>query len=102
MSDPIPEKNDPNKKFAPIAAPSLVRRTIINITDTIPALKSFVAANDKLPDGLKSYIATELDLLKSNAAEINLHDVAKPEGGFDLHISVKEFHLGQRVPVAKG
>ena len=81
---------------SPLPAPvkSNVRHAVRGITDKIPELRKIVAGLDIDPD-LKVYIGTELDELKSNAATIHLHNVERPGGGFDLHLAIVPFHLGQ-------
>lgn len=76
---------------APVKHP--LRFAIAGVTDKIPDLKKFIAEQEFDPD-LRTYILSELDELTSNAAEIHLHDVEQPGGGFDLHLSIKPRHLG--------
>lgn len=77
----------------PIASRNPVRFAIRGVVDKICDLKSFVEKQDFDPD-LKTYIQSELDELTSNAAEIHLHDIEHPEGGFDLHLSIRPRSLG--------
>jgi hypothetical protein len=85
------------KAFANMPLPTepkqLVRASINGITDNIADLKSAVDSMD-LNEHLKAYIASELDEITTNAAEILLHDIERPYGGFDLHICVKAVSLG--------
>lgn len=77
----------------PVPPKNLIRFAIRGVVDKIGDLKSFVEKQDFDPD-LKTFIQSELDELKSNAAEIHLHDIEHPEGGFDLHLSIRPRHLG--------
>jgi len=77
----------------PIVPKNPIRFSIRGVTDRIDTLKEFVAAQD-FDSGLKVYIAAEIDKLKSNAAEIHMHDVEQPDGGFDLHLSIRPRNLG--------
>ena len=79
---PLPEK--------PV---QLVRTAINGITDKIPDLKAAIAGM-ALDEHLKKYLASELDEITTNAAEVHLHDIKRPDGGFNLHVSVKPIHLG--------
>lgn len=73
----------------------LVRAAVRGVTDKIPDLKVLVAGWG-IDEDLKTFIASELDELSSNAAEIHLHDVEMPEGGFNLHLMIKPVQLGER------
>lgn len=90
-SAPVPAKK-PNLHLPP-APKSPVRFAIRGMMDTLPGLKEFVRRQDIDPD-LITYLISELDELDSNAATISLHCVEQPEGGFDLHLSVRPVHLG--------
>jgi hypothetical protein len=72
---------------------NLVRQSINGITDKIPDLKTAIAGMD-LDEHLKQYLCSELDEITSNAAEVHLHDIERPDGGFNLHLSVKPVQLG--------
>ena len=76
-------------------AKELVRAAVRGITDKIPELKATVAGLP-LDEHLKAFIAGELDAMKSNAAELHLHDVEMPDGGFNLHLTIKPVQLGER------
>lgn len=78
---------------APQAEPHPLRFGIFGVTDTIANLKSFVAAQT-YSEAMKAFIGAELDQIKENAACIHLHDVLRPDGGFDLHLSISAVHLG--------
>ena len=80
-------------KVAPSVEPSPARKHVPGVTDTIDNLQKYVAASN-LHDGVKAYLATELGLIKTNAATLHLHDVSMPEGGFNLHVTLKPFTLG--------
>lgn len=96
---PPPQKKVIATSKAPIEAPmpeqskSPVRYSICGLTDKIPDLKTAIAA-ETIPDDLKTFIAAELDKLGSNAATIHLHDILRPGGGFDMHLSITPFQLG--------
>jgi hypothetical protein len=77
------------------AAPHPLRCAIRDVTDRIDDLQTFVSAQDLDPD-LKQYMLAELGELPSNAACINLHIVTRPNGGFDLHLSIAAVQLGSR------
>lgn len=82
-----PLKFDPKKVPMPAAAKHPLRASIDGDEEKIPELKTIIADMD-LHHGLKSYLADKLDKLTSNAAAVHLKDVDRPDGGFDLHISV--------------
>jgi len=75
--------------------PHPLRFGILGVTDTIANLKTFVAEQE-FDAALKVFIDAELDKIKENAACIHLHDVARPDGGFDLHLTISAVHLGVR------
>jgi hypothetical protein len=79
----------------PLPAVELVRAAVRGITDEIPKLKAIVAGL-QIDEGLKAFIAVELDELTSNAAELHLHDVEMLDGGFNLHLTIKPVQLGER------
>lgn len=93
---PAPAPESPPPLAAPAKTPE--RQAILGLTDTIPELRQHIAGLDIDPD-LKTFINSELDELKTRAAKIHLHDIEAPEGGFDLHLSVRPLHLG--MPPAK-
>ena len=72
---------------------SPVREAIRGVTERIEPLRQIVKDLAIDPD-LKTYIVSELDELKCNAATIHLHNVERPGGGFDLHLSIAPFNLG--------
>jgi hypothetical protein len=86
-------KTIPSNVPMPLEPRQLVRSAVRGVTDKIPELKAFVAAQN-LDEHLKQFIASELDELSSNAAEIHLHDVEMPDGGFNLHLTMKPVQLG--------
>ncbi len=88
-------KQPPVKIPAPVIEPHPLRFAIMGVTDKIADLKTFVAEQD-FDASLKTFIGRELDKIKENAACIHLHDVARPDGGFDLHLSISAVHLGAR------
>ena len=80
----------------PVPGKNPMRFAIRGVVNAIPDLKKFIEAQDFDAD-LRAYILSELDELKSNAAEIHLHDVEFGDGeGFDLHLSVRARHLGDK------
>jgi hypothetical protein len=79
----------------PQAEPHPLRFAIAGVTDKIADLKTFVG-DQEFDSALKTFIAAELDKMKTNAACLHLHDVARPDGGFDLHLSIQGIHLGGR------
>lgn len=79
----------------PVADPHPLRFAIVDVTDKIPDLKAFVAAQE-FDEHLKAYMASELDEIATNAATINLHNVERRNGGFDLHLSIAAVSLGGR------
>jgi len=90
-------KIDPKKIPLPVPGKNPVRFSINGIVEKIPELKKIIAA-EEFDEDLRAYILSELDELKSNAAEIHLHDVEFGDGqGFDLHLSIRARHLGTRV-----
>lgn len=88
-------KQPPVKIPAPVSEPHPLRFAILGVTDKIADLKTFVTAQE-FDVALKTFIGTELDKIEENAACIHLHDVARPDGGFDLHLSISAVHLGAR------
>jgi hypothetical protein len=86
------------KAPAPVAHPC--RASIDGEEEKIEALKALVDSS-RIDDDLKPWLKKRISLLKSNAAQIHLVDVEKPEGGFDLHISVRAKHHG-RVKMVQG
>jgi hypothetical protein len=80
---------------APAAEPHPLRFAINGVTDKIPDLKSFISAQN-FDEDLKTYINSELDELESNAATVHLHEVERPSGGLDLHLSIQPVQLGAR------
>jgi len=92
------KKNDfPPNTPLPKETKHPLRCSIQGDTHLINELKSIVSSAG-IPDPLKAFIATELDGFKSNAASIHAHLVDHPQGGFDLHLSVRPVHLGARAP----
>lgn len=79
----------------PVTTPHPLRFAIVDVTDKIADLKAFVAAQE-CDEHLKAFILSELGEIKTNAATINLHDVERLDGGFDLHLSVAARHLGSK------
>jgi hypothetical protein len=71
----------------------LVRAAVSGVTDRIAELKTYVIAQP-LDEHIKNFVLKELDGLTSNAAELHLHDVEMPGGGFNLHLTIKPKHLG--------
>ena len=97
MDAPKPTAKPPaNKPTVPMPMPQrqLVRTAIFGIVDKIADLKSAISSDKRINASLQTYIATELDKLTTNAAEIHLHDIERPDGGFDLHIGVNPLNLG--------
>ena len=84
-----------DKLVAPAADPHPLRFAINGVTDKISDLKDFIAAQECAAD-LKTYINAELDKLSTNAATIHLHEVERPGGGLDLHLSINPLQLGFR------
>ena len=83
------------KEYLPPKVKHPLRFGIHGITDKIADLKQTIQ-DSELADGLKNFLCDELDKMKSNAAEIHLHDVERSDGGFDLHVSLKAVVLGVR------
>lgn len=77
----------------PVAPKNPIRFSIRGVVDKVDDLKAFIGQQDFDAD-LKNYIQSELDELSSNAAEIHMHDIEHPEGGFDLHLSIRPRYLG--------
>ena len=77
----------------PVDPVQLVRTAVRGVTDKIPDLKAYVAALE-IDEHLKGYIASELDEITENAAELHLHDVEMPGGGFNLHLTISPVKLG--------
>lgn len=71
----------------------LVRAAVSGTIDRIPELKAWIAEQE-LDEHLKAFIASELDEITTNAAEVHLHDVEMPGGGFNLHLTIKPVRLG--------
>ncbi len=93
-TDPPKEiKFDPKAVPLPVPGKHPLRFAIKGIVDKIPDLREFIGKQEFDPD-LKTYILSELEELTSNAAEIHLHDIEIPGGGFDLHLSIRPRHLG--------
>jgi hypothetical protein len=96
---PQPAKKISAEEFAKHRLPPPVKhplRFAINgVKDKIPEMKKMINETE-LDDGLKAFICCELDKMTSNAAEVHLHDVERPDGGFDLHVSVKPVTLGTK------
>ena len=98
--DPKALKNVP----LPTEPRNLVRQSINGVTDKIDDLKAAIATME-LDEHLKAYLTAELGELTTNAAEIHLHDIERPDGGFNLHLSVKPVQLGvsaHSVSIRKG
>ncbi|MEN6533315.1 MAG: hypothetical protein ABFD89_06605 [Bryobacteraceae bacterium] len=89
----MPEKLPSNVPM-PLEPTQLVRAAVRGVTDKIPELKAIIAAW-ALDEHLKQFMASELDELSTNAAEIHLHDVEMPDGGFNLHLTIKPIQLGE-------
>ena len=90
---------DPKTPFGNVPHPEphvqLVRVAINGITDKIADLKTAIAAM-ALDEHLKAFIASELDEIETNAAEVHLHDIEVPGGGFNLHLCIKPVTLGTK------
>lgn len=80
-------------KHRPEPEKTPVRFAIGPVTDKISDLREHIKNFDIDPD-LKTYINSELDELKSNAATIVISDIERPGGGFDLHLCMKPVNLG--------
>lgn len=87
-------KFDPKKVPLPITEKHPLRCAIQGVTDKIDDLRTYIDSLGDIDPDLKRYISTELDELDSNAAEIHLHNVEHPGGGFNLHLSIRPRHLG--------
>lgn len=83
------------KDYLPAQVKHPLRFSINGVMDKIPDLKKTIEDSD-LDVGLKTFLCSELDKMKSNAAEIHLHDVERSDGGFDLHVSLKSITLGAK------
>ena len=87
---------DPKKVPLPVPGKNPVRFQIRGIVERIPDLKRIIA-DQEFDEDLRAYIISELDELKTNAAEVHLHDIEFGDGeGFDLHLSIRARHLGTR------
>ena len=95
------------KPFDPTQIPQVVlpkhpcRYSIEGTVHTIADLKTIVQDDPDLSDALKDFLASELDAVKSNAAELDLHLVDQPQGGISLHIHIAPRHLGSRPKVSR-
>jgi len=94
-----PPSNIPSNIPIPVAPKNPVRFSIEGIVDKIPDLKKYVDTLECDPD-LKTFIQSELDEMTSNAAEIHMHDVERPGGGFNLHLTISPVHLGAKPAVS--
>lgn len=83
----------PETVHVPTLPKNPARFVIPGVCDRIPELRKYVDGLDCDPD-LKKYIASELDEITTNAAEIHLHNVDGPTGGMNLHLTVSPVHLG--------
>lgn len=72
-----------------------LRMAINGDEDKLVDLKNIIAGTD-IHEGLKAFIADEIDKLKSNAGSIHLHLLDRPDGGFNLHITLDPKHHGSR------
>lgn len=79
----------------PVTPKHPLRASIDGDEDKIDALKTLIASYGEVDPNLKSFIAARLDNLASNAAEVHLKDVDRPDGGFDLHITIKPKQHGK-------
>ena len=106
MNEPTPELPRPSAAIPIPAAPpkfpgcpmpdepvQLVRAAVHGVTHTIPELKAALDGM-ALDADLKAFIAKRLDAVTTNAAEFHLHDIDRPDGGFNLHIGIKHVQLG--------
>jgi len=71
------------------------RFAIRGVMDRKEDLKAFVQSQ-QMDEHLKAFIVAELGELKTNAAEIHLFDIKRPDGGFDMHLTITGVQMGPK------
>lgn len=89
---PQPELPPNAPKFAPIKHP--LRFAIHGRKHMIKELKAMVAKDDTIPAHYQDMIKNELDLIKTNSAQVDLHVVDHADGGISIQMHVKPIQLG--------
>ena len=86
-------KFDPHvPQFAPVKHP--LRFAIPGKMHLIEPLKKLITDDANIPDHYKALFCAELDSLKSNAAQIDLHVVDHADGGISIQGHIKPVQLG--------
>jgi hypothetical protein len=95
MEKPNLEGVDEKTFPMPVLGKHPLRFGITGVAHTLAEQKAFITNLD-MDEDLKRFVLKRLDQVKTNAAEIHLHDVDRPgeQGGFDLHITVDAIKLG--------
>ena len=94
MDNTIPNTVIPSNVPIPVAPKHPLRFGISGRQHMIPQLKQAIADDQKIPAEYKTVILRELDLRKSNAAQVDLHVVDHENGDTSIHIHIKEITLG--------
>jgi hypothetical protein len=98
------EITDPVKQFGknvpiPVAGKHPLRFAILGDQHMIPELKKIIAGKpDTMPASLKQFFSDELDKLKSNAAQVDLHILDHPNGDVSGQFHIKAVNLGENKP----
>jgi len=89
---PQPELPDHAPRFAEVKHP--LRFAIHGKKHMIGPLKDLIRSIAEVPDEYKSLLHAELDSLKTNAAQVDLHVVDHANGDISVHAHIKPIQLG--------
>jgi hypothetical protein len=79
-------------QFQPVKHP--LRFCISGRQHMIQPLKDLISADANIPDHFKAVLSAEIDNIKTNAAQVDLHVVDHADGGISFQGHIKPIQLG--------